>query len=75
LDQRLDSAPVGIIGEIQLGADVIHYALLHLRRIEIAATAKTTTASAKAPATTTAAILSEDATGVQHQRSRGTADY
>ena len=54
LDQWLDCAPVGIVGDIQLLPIVVQLPLHHLRRIEIAAVATAVPASA---ATTKAAAV------------------
>ncbi|MGD0745684.1 MAG: hypothetical protein ABSA45_11070 [Verrucomicrobiota bacterium] len=62
LDEWLDRAPVGVVGDAELILDALHYTLLHLRRIEIAASSATTTAT-----TATTVILREDAVGAQHQ--------
>ena len=52
LDQRLDGVPVGVVGKAKLIPNAIHHALLHLRRVKIAAaTAATAAAAAIAAAT------------------------
>jgi hypothetical protein len=59
LDQRLDRAPFGVVGEIQLLPGVVQLPLHHLRGINIATIAaavpaSATTATATAKAATTA---------------------
>src|ERR1039458_8417167 len=44
LHERLHRAPVRVVGEIQLVADIIHHALLHGRRIKLSAATTTTAA-------------------------------
>ena len=72
LNERLDGAPIGVVGKAELVTDAIHHALLELSRIEIAPAKPALPASAS---TSTVIVLCQKTASTQAEGSRDAPDY
>jgi hypothetical protein len=66
LHERLNGRPIGVVGESQFITDVVHDALLELRRVKITATA---TLAAGAIVVSVVIVLRQEAAAAQGERS------